>query len=183
MDAFARTESGVIAKATVASDPNNPDQQLWILVTGWHSVLYAYELYGPGKLSEADERRYWADCAKAAEFQTIDPATVPRTRDEVRDLPDGATCGVLDGAVVERLHRDLALGELLLEHLADGGEAVLAHRAHGDLLGTELDGGVRVLEVEPVGEFARGLVDGIAHLLLVHLGTDVEAGHGYSSWW
>lgn len=69
----------------VWSDPNNPDQQLWILVTGWHSVLYAYELYGPGKLSEADERRYWADCAKAAEFQTIDPATVPRTRDEVRD--------------------------------------------------------------------------------------------------
>lgn len=67
------------------SDPNNPDQQLWILVTGWHSVLYAYELYGPGKLSDADERRYWADCAKAAEFQTIDPATVPRSRDEVRD--------------------------------------------------------------------------------------------------
>lgn len=69
----------------VWSDPNNPDQQLWILVTGWHSVLYAYELYGPGKLSEADELRYWADCAKAAEFQTIDPATVPRSRDEVRD--------------------------------------------------------------------------------------------------
>lgn len=69
----------------VWSDPNNPDQQLWILVTGWHSVLYAYELYGPGKLSESDERRYWADCAKAAEFQTIDPAAVPRTRDEVRD--------------------------------------------------------------------------------------------------
>ncbi|MGV0625751.1 oxygenase MpaB family protein [Mycolicibacter minnesotensis] len=69
----------------VWSDPNNPDQQLWILVTGWHSVLYAYEIYGPGKLSEADERRYWADCATAAEFQTIDPATVPRTREQVRD--------------------------------------------------------------------------------------------------
>lgn len=69
----------------VWSDPNNPDQQLWILVTGWHSVLYAYELYGPGKLSDADERRYWADCATAAQFQTIDPATVPRSREEVRD--------------------------------------------------------------------------------------------------
>ncbi|WP_052740825.1 oxygenase MpaB family protein [Mycobacterium sp. UM_Kg1] len=69
----------------VWSDPNNPDQQLWILVTGWHSVLYAYETYGPGKLSEADERSYWADCAKAAEFQTIDPAAVPRTREQVRD--------------------------------------------------------------------------------------------------
>jgi uncharacterized protein (DUF2236 family) len=72
----------------VWSDPNSPEEQLWILVTGWHSVLYAYELYGPGKLSDEDERRYWADCATAAEFQTIDPAMVPRSREEVRDYFD-----------------------------------------------------------------------------------------------
>lgn len=64
-------------------DANDPDSQLWILVTGWHSVLKAYEMYGPGKLSEADEARYWADCATAAELQTCDPADVPRSRAEL----------------------------------------------------------------------------------------------------
>jgi len=67
------------------SDPNNPDEQLWIHMTAWHSILYTYEIYGPGKLSPEDEDRYWADCATAAHAQTIDPGKVPRTRDEVRE--------------------------------------------------------------------------------------------------
>src|SRR5438105_4780017 len=66
-------------------DANDPDSQLWILLTGWHSVLYAYERYGPGKLSPEDERRYWEDCATAAELQTCDPDTVPRTREGIRE--------------------------------------------------------------------------------------------------
>jgi uncharacterized protein (DUF2236 family) len=66
-------------------DANNPDSQLWIHVTAWHSALYAYELYGPGPLAPEDEARYWAECALAAELQTIDPATVPRSREEVRE--------------------------------------------------------------------------------------------------
>ncbi len=65
-------------------DANDPDSQLWILMTGWHSVLKAYEMFGPGKLTEAEEDQYWAECAIAAEFQTCDPAGVPRSRDEVR---------------------------------------------------------------------------------------------------
>lgn len=65
-------------------DANDPDSQLWILVTAWHSVLKAYERYGPGRLSEAEERQYWAECAIAAEFQTCDPDLVPRSRAEVR---------------------------------------------------------------------------------------------------
>jgi uncharacterized protein (DUF2236 family) len=64
---------------------NNPDSQLWIHVTGWHSVLYAYERYGPGPLTEQEEERYWAECAIAAELQTCDPTKVPRSRAEVRD--------------------------------------------------------------------------------------------------
>lgn len=67
------------------SDPNNPDQQLWIHVTAWHSILYTYEKFGPGKLSAADEERYWQDCAIAAQAQTIDVDKVPRSRAEVRD--------------------------------------------------------------------------------------------------
>jgi uncharacterized protein (DUF2236 family) len=63
---------------------NDPASQLWIHVTGWHSNLLCYERFGPGPLSPEDERRYWADCVKAAELQTCDPAEVPRSRDEVR---------------------------------------------------------------------------------------------------
>ncbi len=62
---------------------NSPDTQLWIHVTGWHSVLKAYEMFGPGPLSEAEERRYWAECAIAAELQTCRPEDVPRSREEV----------------------------------------------------------------------------------------------------
>lgn len=64
-------------------DANDPDSQLWILVTGWHSVLKAYEMYGPGRLSEQEEAEYWAACAVAAELQTCDPADVPRSRAEL----------------------------------------------------------------------------------------------------
>ena len=64
-------------------DANNPDSQLWIHMTAWHSILKMYEMFGPGKLSRERELEYWADCAKAAEFQTIDPETVPRSREAV----------------------------------------------------------------------------------------------------
>lgn len=65
-------------------DANQPSSQLWIHMTAWHSILRCYELYGPGRLSAEEEAQFWAECARAAELQTIDPATVPRSRDEVR---------------------------------------------------------------------------------------------------
>lgn len=63
---------------------NDPESQLWIHLTGWHSVLKCYERYGAGPLSPEDEARYWADCVIAAELQTCDPARVPDSRDGVR---------------------------------------------------------------------------------------------------
>lgn len=63
---------------------NDPASQLWIHVTGWHSVLKCYEVFGPGPLSRAEEDRYWSECVIAAELQTVNPAEVPRSRDEVR---------------------------------------------------------------------------------------------------
>lgn len=65
-------------------DANDPASQLWIHLTAWHSILYAYEKYGPGPLSPQDEARYWEECAVAAELQTCSPHDVPRTRDGVR---------------------------------------------------------------------------------------------------
>lgn len=63
---------------------NDPASQLWIHVTGWQSNLLCYERYGGGRLSADEERRYWADCAVAAELQTCNPADVPRSREDVR---------------------------------------------------------------------------------------------------
>lgn len=64
-------------------DANDPASQLWIQLTGWHSILKAYEMYGPGKLSEDEERQYWAECAVAAELQTCSPEDIPRDRAEL----------------------------------------------------------------------------------------------------
>lgn len=75
---------GVDPQTGARYDANDPDSQLWIHLTAWHSILYAYEKYGPGRLSAEDEARYWAECAIAAELQTCDPADVPRDRDGVR---------------------------------------------------------------------------------------------------
>ncbi|MHB8690732.1 MAG: oxygenase MpaB family protein [Solirubrobacteraceae bacterium] len=66
-------------------DANDPHSQLWIHLTAWHSILYAYEKYGPGKLTPEEEERYWAECAVAAELQTCDPADVPRSREGIRE--------------------------------------------------------------------------------------------------
>jgi uncharacterized protein (DUF2236 family) len=65
-------------------DANDPQAQLWIHLTAWHSVLYTYEKFGPGKLTAEEEAQYWAECARAAQFQTIDVTDVPRSRDEMR---------------------------------------------------------------------------------------------------
>ena len=66
-------------------DANDPHSQLWIHLTAWHSILYTYERYGPGKLTEEEESRYWEECAVAAELQTCDPADVPRSRQGIRE--------------------------------------------------------------------------------------------------
>lgn len=98
---------GVEPVSGLRYDANDPDSQLWILLTGWHSVLYAYERYGPGKLSPEDERRYWEECAVAAELQTCPPEAVPRTREGVR-------------AYFERVRPRLAASEAtqaMMEHL------------------------------------------------------------------
>jgi len=65
-------------------DANNPASQLWIHLTAWHSILAAYEKFGPGPLTPEEEGRYWDECATAAELQTCSPDDVPRTRDGIR---------------------------------------------------------------------------------------------------
>lgn len=65
-------------------DANDPERQLWIHLTAWHSLLYTYEVFGPGALEPAEELKYWAECRRAAELQNIDLRQIPRSRDEMR---------------------------------------------------------------------------------------------------
>lgn len=83
---------------------NAPRSQLWIHITGWHSVLKCYEMYGPGPLSPKEEERYWADCVIAAELQTCNPDDVPRSRGEVRAYFEAVRSQLCSS---ERAHRGM----------------------------------------------------------------------------
>ncbi|MCG8613954.1 MAG: DUF2236 domain-containing protein, partial [Pseudomonadales bacterium] len=86
-DILMRIHSRIRGKEPISGgfyDANDPEAQLWIHLTQWHSVLLTYEIFGPGKLSEEEENQYWRECRRAAEFQTIDPETVPSNRAEMR---------------------------------------------------------------------------------------------------
>lgn len=85
LTAVHATSTGIDPVTGRRYSANNPDSQLWIHVTGWHSVLKCYEVYGPGPLSPEEESRYWEECAIAAELQTCKTSDVPRTRAEVRE--------------------------------------------------------------------------------------------------
>lgn len=87
---------------------NNPDAQLWIHITGWHSVLKCYERYGPGPLSKVEEARFWAESRIAAELQTCKPSDVPATRDEVRQY-----FADVRGKLCTSEHADRAMSYLL----------------------------------------------------------------------
>jgi uncharacterized protein (DUF2236 family) len=82
MRAHAKAK-GVDPVTSARYSANNPTSQLWIHITGWHSVLKCYERYGPG-LTPAEEARFWAESRIAAELQTCKPSDVPASRDEVR---------------------------------------------------------------------------------------------------
>jgi uncharacterized protein (DUF2236 family) len=98
-------------------DANDPASQLWIHLTAWHSILYAYERYGPGKLSPADEERYWEECAIAAELQTCDPADVPRSREGIRDYFAGVRPRLAASEVTQAMMDHLLNAEVMFPPL------------------------------------------------------------------
>lgn len=95
-------------------DANDPDSQLWIQLTGWHSILKAYEMYGPGKLTEAEERQYWAECAVAAELQTCSVDDIPRTRDELRAYYDRMKPELLGSGIARKAMHHLLDASVML---------------------------------------------------------------------
>lgn len=95
-------------------DANDPASQLWIQLTGWHSILYAYEKYGPGKLTEREEGEYWEACALAAELQTCSPDDVPRDRDGVRAYFERMRPRLSASPIARQAMRHLLTTELVL---------------------------------------------------------------------
>ncbi|MEV6278646.1 oxygenase MpaB family protein [Nocardia sp. NPDC051832] len=98
-------------------DANDPQSQLWIHLTAWHSILVAYEMYGPGRLSAADESQYWAECARAAQLQTCDPDDVPRSREEVRLYFERMRPQLLGSEIARKAMRHLLQAEVMMPEI------------------------------------------------------------------
>ena len=111
-------------------------------------------------------------------------ALQPETLDELADLArllvvdadvqrhrlaGTAVRRLFDLAVVERLQRDLAAHQLLLEHLRDRLEAFLGRRFELDRIVLQVDHTLGALEVEARRQFPTRLIDGVADLLEVDL--------------
>lgn len=98
-------------------DANDPASQLWIHLTAWHSILVAYEKYGPGRLPAAEEEQYWAECARAAELQTCDPGDVPRTREGIRRYFEEMRPQLIGSDIARQAMRHLLQAEVMLPEL------------------------------------------------------------------
>ena len=176
---------------------NNPASQLWIHITGWHSVLKCYEIYGPGPLAPAEESRYWAEARIAAELQTCKPADVPASRDEVRQYFADVRGGLCTSERAERALRYLLWTPLHKGVRLWAGSRLLAPAAIATLpkwmrqLGgfdqvAAVDAGVRpaaralvrgfsVNNSRPMLALARVLVPHTAEVFAQHLAADTPA--------
>ena len=96
-------------------------------------------------------------------------------RDVLAQRPLG---GLLDLAVGDGLQGHLPADELLLEDLDERLAAVLGRGVQLDLVALQLEARAGVLEVEAGRDLPARLVDGVAHLLHIDLGGDIEARHG-----
>jgi uncharacterized protein (DUF2236 family) len=95
-------------------DANDPDSQLWIHLTAWHSILYAYEKFGPGRLTAEEEAQYWQECAVAAELQTCSPDDVPRTREGIQEYFAYMRPRLAGSEAAQRMMAHLLRAEIML---------------------------------------------------------------------
>jgi uncharacterized protein (DUF2236 family) len=100
-----------------AYDANDPPSQLWIHLTAWHSILCAYERFGPGRLTDEEETQYWNECARAAELQTFDPSDVPRTRDGIREYFEMMRPQLIGSHIAKKAMNHLLRAEVMLPRM------------------------------------------------------------------
>lgn len=119
-DVLVRIHSKAIGIDSITGreyDANDPQSQLWIHLTAWHSILRAYETYGPGRLTADEELQYWNDCARAAELQTCDPADVPRSRDGVRKYFEDMRPNLIGSDIARQAMNHLLHAEVMLPQM------------------------------------------------------------------
>ena len=87
--------------------------------------------------------------------------------------------GLFDLAVLKTLERHGSLDELFLDDLAQRNQTIFADGAQRDHEFVLLNRRVGVLEVEPVGDFALSLIDGVSDFLVVHFGDNVKSWHAH----
>ncbi|WP_232852017.1 oxygenase MpaB family protein [Nocardia acididurans] len=68
-------------------DANDPASQLWIHLTAWHSILYAYEKYGPLWLKLAFRVIHLNRRAELLLLQLLSPMTFPVVRPILLEVP------------------------------------------------------------------------------------------------
>ena len=85
-DVLVKVHSKAIGNDPVTGgtyDANKPSSQLWIHMTAWHSILYCYEKFGPGRLTRqlAIDRRLNGLAAEKATGLWIEDrgVTVPQS--------------------------------------------------------------------------------------------------------
>jgi uncharacterized protein (DUF2236 family) len=98
-------------------DANDPQSQLWIQLTAWHSILKAYEMYGPGRLPAEEEAQYWAECRVAAELQTCSPDDIPRTREGLHAYYDRMRPQLLGSDLARNAMHHLLRADVMLPPL------------------------------------------------------------------
>src|SRR5450830_821484 len=96
---------------------------------------------------------------------------------DLDDLLDLVAADFLDLAFVEEAHVDLALGQLVGQHVADLAELEIGIGKRRQFVFLLLDARIAALEVETRGDFLVGLVDGIAHFDHVGFGNYVKRWH------
>ena len=77
---FIRGTDPVTGREYSARDP---ETLLWVHCVEVHSFLAGYKAYG-GRISDADQDRYFAESARTAALVGIEPADVPPTRADMR---------------------------------------------------------------------------------------------------
>ncbi|MGH3676870.1 MAG: oxygenase MpaB family protein [Mycobacterium sp.] len=98
-------------------DANDAASQLWIHLTAWHSILVAYEKYGPGRLLAKEEAQYWDECARAAELQTCDPADVPRSREGIQQYFEKMRPQLVGSDIAIQAMRHLLRADVMLPQM------------------------------------------------------------------
>ena len=98
---------------------------------------------------------------------------------DLDDLLDLVAANLLDIAVFQETDVNLALGQLVGQHVAHLAQLELGIGKGGQFVVLLLDPRVAALEIEPGGDFLVGLVDRVFHFDHIGFRNYIKRRHGY----